>query len=824
MVNYKKRKNKILLKLFIVIFILNIVFKPSFAKEEEDVVLQLRWHHQYQFAGYYAANWMGYYKEEGLNVEIKPAIENNKSLLYATKEVKEGRAQFGIGSSDILLSQNVEANLCVVASVFQRSPIEYYIKEGIKYSSVADIMKLKVGRRQNDLLDIEMQAMLINEGINPDKLPLITDKKDFTIDDFQTGKYDILPGYMGAMIDFYAHKEKLSLRVIKPIDYGIDFYGDSLFTTKELANKNPEMVEKFRRASMKGWEYAINNPEEIAEKIANEFDVKGIPYKDFIEYNQYQASKIAQLTLYPIVEIGNVNPYRWQKMNEVLINLNLVENQIVLDEFVFNYNKIIEARYNKLEKIILISLGIIVIALITYLVFHLINRNVKLKQEVVERKNAEDKILKNKQRYEAIFSNAIIGITVTSKEGKIMQANDKWLNMTGYSEIEVIGQDITIVVDDEDDVSVIKQIEAFNKDEIKSYEMERRYKRKNGSIWWGNLFMTSIYDQNSEKKVNLGMVVDITNKKIEEETVKRSEQRFRNIIKEVASEISENDNQEISKVNISDVNYFNDERSKLSLKLETINIELEKMFKKELDENKRKEAILIYQARLAAVGEMIANIAHQWRQPLNNLALIISNIEDAYNYNELDAESIQRYVSKSKKLISKMSETIDDFRDFSSPNSKKDYFSIYENINVLLELVDENCRFNDIKIEFERIEMIEAYGYANQYSQAVFNIINNSIDALSAIKLLDKKIKISIYEEDEMAILEIIDNGGGISESIGDKIFDVYFTTKQGSNGTGLGLYMTKIIIENNMNGKIDWSNTNNGVYMKVSIPKDKRC
>ncbi len=451
-----------------------------------------------------------------------------------------------------------------------------------------------------------------------------------------------------------------------------------------------------------------------------------------------------------------------------------------------------------------------------------------LKNEVVERKRAENRIIKSKQRYEAVFSNAILGITITTKEGIIIQANEKWLSMTGYSLDEVVGKDIRDFIDDNNDEIAIKKIEAYNNAEINSYEIERKYRRKDGSILWGKLFMTSIYDQDSERKVNLGMVVDITNRKIEEETVKRSEKRFRKIIKEVASEISDIENarslliQDDDFIDIDDIDDIDDERSRLSLKLEKINLELERMFKKELDENKRKEALLIYQARLAAMGEMIANIAHQWRQPLNNLGLILSNVQDAYMYNELDSEYLQSSIDKSKKLILKMSETIDDFRYFSNPTNKKGNFSVYDNIKTVLDLLEENLRFNDIRVTFKDISMINAYGYANQYSQAIFNIINNSIDALVTSCKEDKEITISIYEGNDMAIVELSDNGGGISNDISDKIFEIYFTTKEDSKGTGLGLYITKIIIENNMNGKIEWKNIRDGVCMKVAIPKEK--
>ena len=252
---------------------------------------------------------------------------------------------------------------------------------------------------------------------------------------------------------------------------------------------------------------------------------------------------------------------------------------------------------------------------------------------------------------------------------------------------DVIGRSIFELIIPEDD-NVLKLKDRFLRGEIESYEIEQQYIRKDGRLICGKLFMTSIFDQDSDNKVNMGMVLDITNTKTEEETVRRSESRFRRIINEIASGMPEVEpNDSMSEYKTSEGVYsLSTEKSQLSLKLEKINLELERMFKNEMDENKKKEALLIYQARFAAMGEMIGNIAHQWRQPLNNLGLIISNLEDASIYDELNPEVVNNTVGKCRKLIRRMSDTIDDFRYFLNPQNGKTNFSIYENINIVLEL------------------------------------------------------------------------------------------------------------------------------------------
>lgn len=409
-----------------------------------------------------------------------------------------------------------------------------------------------------------------------------------------------------------------------------------------------------------------------------------------------------------------------------------------------------------------------------------------------------------KSRYQAIFENSVLGITITDEDGKILQANNRWLEMMGYKRKEVINENIMKFIAEDNRNADVGLIDKLMEDRVGSYDIERKYLRSDGKVFWARLFMTIL---DSEKKIKLGMIQDITNEKLEKEVLERSEKRFRNIVKEVASEISITDIDE--KTN-----------SKMALQIEKINIELENMFKKELEENRRKEAFIIYQARLAAMGEMIGNIAHQWRQPLNNLGLIIANIEDAYHYDELDDEYLNHSVGKCKKLIQKMSDTIDDFRDFFNPNSVKSNFSIRDSILSTLDLLEENLRFNSINVEFEYSEDLIGYGYSNQYLQSVFNIIKNSIDSLSITDRDNKTISISLSQDDNMATVDFKDNGIGFSKDIKEKIFDIYFTTKEGSKGTGLGLHITKTTIENNMNGSVEIIDTKIGANIRVSIPK----
>ncbi len=231
------------------------------------VKLQLRWDNQFQFAGYYAADWQGYYAEEGIKVEIIPAVRSDQSVLSSVKEVTEGRADFGIGSADILVANDEGADLRVVAVIMQRSAARLYLKEGTKFASITDLTRLRVARNVNDLIDVELQAMLLNEGIDPYQVEAYPHQAG--IDHLISDAVQVIPGYKLG-IPYTAKQKGIPIKEINPQDYGVDFYGDALFVRGTLVDQSPELVEKFKRASLKGWEYAFNQSEEIASKISSD--------------------------------------------------------------------------------------------------------------------------------------------------------------------------------------------------------------------------------------------------------------------------------------------------------------------------------------------------------------------------------------------------------------------------------------------------------------------------------------------------------------------------------------------------------------------------
>lgn len=261
----------------------------------------------------------------------------------------------------------------------------------------------------------------------------------------------------------------------------------------------------------------------------------------------------------------------------------------------------------------------------------------------------------------------------------------------------------------------------------------------------------------------------------------------------------------------------------LQEKLSELNTQLEHKVQSGIDTIREKDQILIQQSRLAAMGEMVGNIAHQWRQPLNALSLVIGNLEDAFENGKLDHESMQNAADKAYALIDKMSGTIDDFRNFFSPNRNKQLFFVHDVIHETIGLLEASLKHNQIDVRFENRGDGEVKGLKNELSQVILNIINNAKDALLETQTKNPIIHIIEENMDDNVAIHIQDNGGGIPQEVMDRIFEPYFTTKEQGKGTGIGLYMSKTIVEGHMQGKLLVRNGDEGAVFTIIIPTSAR-
>jgi PAS domain S-box-containing protein len=268
---------------------------------------------------------------------------------------------------------------------------------------------------------------------------------------------------------------------------------------------------------------------------------------------------------------------------------------------------------------------------------------------------------------------------------------------------------------------------------------------------------------------------------------------------------------------ISERKHAQEELAAKQMQLETLNQSLQKRIEEAVAELRQKDQVLISQGRQAAMGEMIGNIAHQWRQPLNALAMLITNLQFAQRDNELTVEYLNDSAASANRLIQKMSTTINDFRNFFNPDKEVVSFSALRQIRNAVELVEAAYKKNGISIIIDAVNDSQLKGFPNEYSQVLLNLLSNARDAILESESVPGQITIMLKKQGDKGVVTVQDNGGGIPEAIHDKIFEPYFSTKK--MGTGIGLYMSKMIIERNMHGAITARTTETGTEFSVFTP-----
>jgi len=267
------------------------------------------------------------------------------------------------------------------------------------------------------------------------------------------------------------------------------------------------------------------------------------------------------------------------------------------------------------------------------------------------------------------------------------------------------------------------------------------------------------------------------------------------------------------------INEKNKMVKKTTKDLAILNRELDSRVKKELEKNKEQEQILMQKSKFIALGETISLIAHQWRQPISELGAIMMNIKLHHKLNKLDSILMNKKSKEVETLLEYMSKTIDDFRTFFKPNKIKQEFNIYDSIQRVCQITKPMLEEHEIKTIQNIDKNITIYSYQNEFEQVILNLISNAKDALISDNIKNPIITIDVYE-DETINIKIKDNAKGIKKELINKIFNPYFTTKDDANGTGLGLYMSKIIIEKNMGADIKVQSSEKGSCFGIVFGK----
>jgi PAS domain S-box-containing protein len=356
--------------------------------------------------------------------------------------------------------------------------------------------------------------------------------------------------------------------------------------------------------------------------------------------------------------------------------------------------------------------------------------------------------------------------------------NERLCEVVGYSRDELLAlafQDLTHPDDHDADLVYLRQLLSGD---IESVATERRCIRKDLKIVWVNLTTGPVRDSAGTPAYFICVVEDISKRKRAEAALA--------------------------------------EKQRL---LEELNKSLEQRIAAAVLDSREKDRILMQQGRQAAMGEMIGNIAHQWRQPLNTLGLIVQELRLTYGRDEFSKESLDASVGKAMELISHMSQTIEDFRNYFKPEKEKMLFDVNQAVVKTLSLIEPSLKSMDIKVQVIELDRASIDGYAKEYSQVLLNILLNCRDAFEGCSIeRERVVMITISKENNRSVVTVADSAGGIPEDIVDKIFDPYFTTKGPDKGTGIGLYMAKTIIEKNMGGRLTVRNTADGAEFRIEV------
>ncbi|MDN2659936.1 diguanylate cyclase [Neptunomonas sp. CHC150] len=366
------------------------VFEAAKASDNNDkyltpVTLQLQWYHQFQFAGYYAALHKGFYEAAGLDVTIKDGGYDAKgNAIIPEAEVVFNRAQFGITRTDLLINHSQGLPVAVIANVMQHSPYVFMTLKDYGFSSLEEIglnrpVTLNLPSVSDGRNDAEAMAALKVAHVEPawlnNRFPT------WKIEDLLNGTTELMPAYVTDG-PFFVEKEGRTPLIISPEDYGIDFYGDLIFTSVKMIEQQPDIVKSFRDASLQGWKYALEHPAEIVSLIHKEYRTRNENYD--LEFLIYESAEIKKLINPDVIEVGYMNPLRWEKIAKTYQSLGLIREYDIESLLYIPPANHPLSGYIKWVKLLVLPL---IISLIISAYLYSLTR--RLRKEIARRREAE---------------------------------------------------------------------------------------------------------------------------------------------------------------------------------------------------------------------------------------------------------------------------------------------------------------------------------------------------------------------------------------------------------------------------------------------------
>ncbi len=470
----------------------------------EKVRLQLKWRHQFQFAGYYAAVAQGYFKEEGLEVELLPA----KPGMKPSDLLISGEVDYAVMSPAVLLERQQGRPLVVLGAIYQHSGTAILTTREGGIRTPRDLRGKRIMLTEE--ADPENRAMLINDGVPLETLQLLP--HSWNLDDLITGKVEGQTVYL-TNEPYLLRQRGVEPMLLKPVSYGIDFYGDCLVTTEREIQQHPKRAAAFLLAVQRGWLYAMTHPREIAQLILQRYS-----QEKTLEHLLYEAEGMHALIQPELFEIGYMNPDRWRHIAETYVQLGMMSPDFSLKGFLFSeLQKEMAADRNRSVRLGLLALAILSLlgcgGGILLLVF-----NKRLAREV-DRRTEELRV--SEFNFRSFFELASVGVAqVEALSGRFVQINRKYCDLVGYSEEEMRAMTFRDITHPEDLDIDRQQRRDLIAGEIAEFTVEKRYLRKDGAVVWVILTVSPLWRTGDTPDCTLAVVRDITvRKRAEEELV-----------------------------------------------------------------------------------------------------------------------------------------------------------------------------------------------------------------------------------------------------------------------------------------------------------------
>ncbi|WP_395057669.1 ABC transporter substrate-binding protein [Polaromonas sp.] len=482
----------------------------------ERVTLQLKWRHQFQFAGYYAAQAKGFYKDEGLEVTIREGGPDKAPV--AT--VLSGNAQFSIGDSDLVATRINGQPIVALAAIFQHSPYVIMSRQDRNIRVPSDLIGAKV-MLSDDQGAVQLRAMLRSEGIDPKRVNIVP--QSWNLDDLIAGEVDAVSAY-ATVEPALLLARGVATSTMRSRDYGIDFYGDILFTTEAEVANNPDRTAAFLRASRKGWDYALNHGDEIAGLI---MAMDGVVQRGLTrEMLVREAVEMRPFILPDVVEIGHMNPGRFEHIARTLANQGVVRSDYSLKGLMYEPGAGIDPWLLRW----LTGAGLAGFALVTlgFLWNVQIRRKVRertkeLQAEVSHRTEVQQQLKVSQEMVQLMFGTTAAGLVMNAPDGRLLMANPAYYAITGYTETELRAMDMRNRTHPEDLPRYLSLRNRMLEGEFDAFSDDQRCLKKGGGFVWIHATVSLVRAADGTPTHVIAVVEDISARRETEDKLRQSE-------------------------------------------------------------------------------------------------------------------------------------------------------------------------------------------------------------------------------------------------------------------------------------------------------------